>query len=69
MKIERNRVMVEFRIFEMWRRKQAAAAIVTLLLAWLTGDSSEALSTFGVSNTKPPAPTPTYPPGKLFFQI
>ncbi|CAB3252651.1 unnamed protein product [Arctia plantaginis] len=46
-------------------RKQVAALILSLVLASLTGYSSEALSTFGVSNTKPPptaAPTP--PPGQ-----
>ncbi|CAB3246527.1 unnamed protein product [Arctia plantaginis] len=46
-------------------RKQVAALILSLVLASLTGYSSEALSTFGVSNTKPPptaAPTP--PPAR-----
>ncbi|XP_045456326.1 uncharacterized protein LOC123666165 [Melitaea cinxia] len=51
---------------EMWCRRQAAAAILPLLLAgWLTGESSEALTTFGKSNTDPPkevAPTP--PPAR-----
>lgn len=55
-----------FRVFEMYRQ-EAAALILPLLLAWLTGDSSEALSTFGVSNTKPPSAVPTTPPGKDFL--
>ncbi|XP_031767779.1 uncharacterized protein LOC113519182 isoform X3 [Galleria mellonella] len=46
-------------------RKQAAAVILPLLLAWLTGDSSEALSTFGVSNTRPPSAAPTAPPARI----
>ncbi|OWR51570.1 hypothetical protein KGM_202745 [Danaus plexippus plexippus] len=49
---------------EMWCRRQAAAAILPLLLAgWLTGLSSEALTTFGKSNTAPPKElAPTAPP-------
>ncbi|CAF4942732.1 uncharacterized protein LOC125061323 isoform X1 [Pieris napi] len=51
---------------KMWCRRQAAAAILPLLLTgWLTGESSEALTTFGKSNTQPPkdlAPTP--PPAR-----
>lgn len=50
----------------MWCRRQAAAAILPLLLAgWLTGESSEALTTFGKSDTQTPkdvGPTPS--PGK-----
>ncbi|KAI8431795.1 hypothetical protein MSG28_016215 [Choristoneura fumiferana] len=43
-------------------RKQAATVILPLLLAWLTGDSSEALSSFGVSNIAPTkSPTPVTP--------
>ncbi|CAG9120324.1 unnamed protein product [Plutella xylostella] len=51
---------------EMWCRRQAGRVILPLLLAgWLTGDSSEALSSFGVSNTRPPAaPSPTAPPAQ-----
>ncbi|XP_048480082.1 uncharacterized protein LOC119693323 isoform X2 [Plutella xylostella] len=51
---------------EMWCRRQAGRVILPLLLAgWLTGDSSEALSSFGVSNTRPPAaPSPTAPPAR-----
>lgn len=54
---------------EMWCRRQAAGVILPLLLTgWLTGDSSEALSSFGVSNTRPPvAPSPTAPPGEIFL--
>lgn len=50
----------------MWCRRQAAAAILPLLLAgWLTGESSEALTTFGKSNTQPPKEVaPTAPPGE-----
>ncbi|CAH2232336.1 jg15862 [Pararge aegeria aegeria] len=49
----------------MWCRRQAAAAILPLLLAgWLTGESSEALTTFGKSNTDAPKNVqPTPPPG------
>ncbi|XP_063392003.1 uncharacterized protein LOC134677456 isoform X1 [Cydia fagiglandana] len=52
--------------FEMWCRKQAAAAILPLLLAgWFTGESSEALTTFGKSNTQAPREVvPTAPPAK-----
>lgn len=52
---------------EMWCRRQAAAAILPLLLAgWLTGESSEALTTFGKSNTQAPKElAPTSPPGKM----
>ncbi|RVE54895.1 hypothetical protein evm_000262 [Chilo suppressalis] len=51
---------------EMWCRRQAAAAILPLLLAgWLTGESSEALTTFGKSNTDPPkSVAPTAPPAR-----
>ncbi|XP_061381892.1 uncharacterized protein LOC116778546 isoform X1 [Danaus plexippus] len=51
---------------EMWCRRQAAAAILPLLLAgWLTGLSSEALTTFGKSNTAPPKElAPTAPPAR-----
>lgn len=50
---------------EMWCRRQAAAAILPLLLTgWLTGESSEALTTFGKSNTTPKEIVPTAPPGK-----
>ncbi|XP_013178865.1 PREDICTED: uncharacterized protein LOC106125996 isoform X1 [Papilio xuthus] len=51
---------------EMWCRKQAAAAILPLLLVgWLTGESSEALTTFGKSNTQPPKEVaPTAPPAR-----
>ena len=50
---------------EMWCRRQAAAAILPLLLAgWLTGESSEALTTFGKSNTTPKEVAPTVPPGE-----
>ncbi|XP_026748051.1 uncharacterized protein LOC113509015 isoform X1 [Trichoplusia ni] len=52
-----------FGIFEMYR-KQVAALILPLVLASLAGYSSEALSTFGVSNTKPPSPAPTAPPAR-----
>ncbi|XP_013178866.1 PREDICTED: uncharacterized protein LOC106125996 isoform X2 [Papilio xuthus] len=50
----------------MWCRKQAAAAILPLLLVgWLTGESSEALTTFGKSNTQPPKEVaPTAPPAR-----
>lgn len=51
---------------EMWCRRQAAAAILPLLLVgWLTGESSEALTTFGKSNTDAPKNVqPTAPPGE-----
>jgi hypothetical protein len=51
---------------EMWCRRQAAAAVLPLLLTgWLTGESSEALTTFGKSNTEAPKNTaPTAPPGE-----
>lgn len=50
----------------MWCRRQAAAAILPLLLAgWLTGESSEALTTFGKSNTTPKEVAPTVPPGEM----
>ncbi|KAI8431794.1 hypothetical protein MSG28_016214 [Choristoneura fumiferana] len=50
--------------FEMWCRRQAAAAILPLLLAgWLTGESSEALTTFGKSNA--PAPKDVAPIGPI----
>ncbi|XP_069364410.1 uncharacterized protein sosie isoform X1 [Maniola hyperantus] len=51
---------------EMWCRRQAAAAILPLLLAgWLTGESSEALTTFGKSNTDAPKNVqPTAPPAR-----
>ncbi|XP_022833561.1 uncharacterized protein LOC111361407 isoform X2 [Spodoptera litura] len=52
-----------FGIFEMCR-KQVAAIILPLVLASLTGYSSEALSTFGVSNTKAPSAAPTPPPAR-----
>ncbi|CAG4969412.1 uncharacterized protein LOC123704726 isoform X1 [Colias croceus] len=55
-----------FLVVKMWCRRQAAAAILPLLLVgWLTGESSEALTTFGKSNTQAPkdvAPTP--PPAR-----
>ncbi|KAJ0184333.1 hypothetical protein K1T71_000756 [Dendrolimus kikuchii] len=41
------------------RRRQAAVMLLPLLLASMLGDSSQALSTFGVSNTKPPTVKPT----------
>ncbi|XP_049884395.1 uncharacterized protein LOC126379615 isoform X1 [Pectinophora gossypiella] len=53
---------------EMWCRRQAAAAILPLLLAgWLMGESSQALTTFGKSNSNTQAPkevTPTPPPAR-----
>lgn len=50
----------------MWCRRQAAAAILPLLLAgWLTGESSEALTTFGKSDAQTPKDVgPTPAPGK-----
>lgn len=48
-------------------RKQVAAVILPLVLASLAGYSSQALSTFGVSNTKAPSAAPTTPPGKYFL--
>lgn len=51
----------------MWCRRQAAAAILPLLLAgWLTGESSEALTTFGKSNEQASKDVgPKAPPGEL----
>ncbi|XP_063836153.1 uncharacterized protein LOC135085302 [Ostrinia nubilalis] len=50
----------------MWCRRQAAAAMLPfLLVGWLTGESSEALTTFGKSNTQPPKEVvPTAPPAR-----
>ncbi|XP_050675475.1 uncharacterized protein LOC126972641 [Leptidea sinapis] len=55
-----------FFVVKMWCRRQAAAAILPLLLAgWLTGESSEALTTFGKSNTQAPKDIgPTAPPAR-----
>lgn len=54
---------------EMWCRKQAAAAILPVLLAgWLTSESSEALTTFGKSQTQAPKDAaPTAPPGNAWL--
>lgn len=54
---------------EMWCRGQAAATILSLLLTgWLTSDSTEALTTFGKSNTAAPTQVPTSPPGKFCYE-
>ncbi|XP_041983818.1 uncharacterized protein LOC121736583 isoform X2 [Aricia agestis] len=50
----------------MWCRRQAGAVLLALVLVgWLTGESSEALTTFGKSNTDPPKEVvPTPPPAR-----
>ncbi|XP_031767778.1 uncharacterized protein LOC113519182 isoform X2 [Galleria mellonella] len=51
----------------MWCRRQAAAAILPILLAgWLTGESYQALTTFGKSYSQAPKEVePTTPPARI----
>lgn len=57
-----------FLSYEM-RRRLNAVMLIQLLLASMPGDSSPALSTFGVTNTKPPPVITTPTPGNLFLNI
>ncbi|XP_013196387.1 uncharacterized protein LOC106139477 [Amyelois transitella] len=49
---------------EMWCKRQAASAFVSLILAGLTGVSYEALTTFGKSQDPPKEIAPTTPPAR-----
>ncbi|GBP39261.1 hypothetical protein EVAR_22668_1 [Eumeta japonica] len=55
---------------EMWSRRQAASLLPLLITGWLTGETSEALSTFGKTNThtsnQPAHPTP---PPREYLQL